>query len=80
MEEARVLTPMCGLRFQKKRPSMAALFTRSIGHGRSKNMKEQLASTDSTTRRARARRTALIFGVVAIAIYLIAIGEVVLDK
>ena len=59
---------------------MAALFTRSIGHGRSKNMKEQLANIDPAIRRAHARRTALIFGAVAIVIYLTAIIQVVLHK
>jgi hypothetical protein len=38
------------------------------------------ARLDSNARRALARRTALIVGAVAIAIYLIAIGEVVLRR
>jgi hypothetical protein len=42
-------------------------------------MKPHQAS-DPTTNRARARRTALIAGLVAIAIYLVAIGEVVLQR
>ena len=43
-------------------------------------MKHQHANEDQVAGRARARRTALVVGLVAIAIYLIAIGEVVLRR
>lgn len=43
-------------------------------------MKEQDANDERSLARARARRTALIVGMVAIAIYLVAIGEVVLHR
>jgi hypothetical protein len=43
-------------------------------------MNQQHAPFDPSARRAHARRTALIVGLVAIAIYLLAIGEVVLSK
>ena len=41
-------------------------------------MKQQAANDEPSPGRARARRTAAIAGVVAVAIYLLAIGEVVL--
>ncbi len=41
-------------------------------------MKQQAAIDERSLGRARARRTAAIAGAVAIAIYLLAIGEVVL--
>ena len=43
-------------------------------------MKHQLTNDDQVAGRARARRTALVVGLVAVAIYLIAIGEVVLRR
>jgi len=44
------------------------------------DMKHQSANDQPSLGRARARRTALIVGAVAIAIYLVAIGEVVLHR
>ncbi|MBA8887190.1 hypothetical protein FHW12_001404 [Dokdonella fugitiva] len=43
-------------------------------------MKQQLANDERPAGRARARRTALVIGLVAVAIYLIAIGDVVLRR
>ena len=43
-------------------------------------MTKQAVTDERSVARARARRTALIAGLVAIAIYLVAIGEVVLRR
>jgi len=43
-------------------------------------MSQPSTNDDQVAGRARARRTALVVGLVAIAIYLIAIGEVVLRR
>ena len=61
---------------------MAALLNNStLSNGRIRiDMKHQSANDERPLARARARRTALIVGMVAIAIYLIAIGEVVLHR
>jgi len=43
-------------------------------------MSQPSANDDQAAGRARARRTALVIGLVAVAIYLIAIGDVVLRR
>ena len=58
---------------------MAALLDNStLRTGALVEMKEHTANDERSPGRARARRTAAIVGAVALAIYLFAIGEVVL--
>ncbi|WP_395679436.1 hypothetical protein [Dokdonella sp.] len=60
---------------------MAALPRNStLRTGAVEEMKGQPVIDERSLSRARARRTALIAGMVAIAIYLVAIGEVVLRR
>ena len=59
---------------------MAALSKYSTLRTDDEAMKQQLANDERPAGRARARRTALVVGLVAVASYLIAIGEVVLRR
>ncbi|MGN6520029.1 MAG: hypothetical protein ACTHK2_11460 [Dokdonella sp.] len=59
---------------------MAALLKNSTLRTDDKVMKQQLANDERPAGRARARRTALVVGLVAVTIYVVAIVSVVLNR